>query len=858
MVRAGQTPPEQFVAVVRPASFTTSKSKNLMQTHIVKMKEEMPMEVELQENNNTNSTKALYSHRSSPTSRGRYHGLYVFPLQSKIPNIFKKAGTYNFSFSIGSSITCQKKVLVVPSSKVGRWRLSSNMESIILPVGCSMKPYHIACFDEQGNRLRFTSVPSLEIKLKARPDFEAVIDKFEASLMPNGILKVKDMLVETGGLDKIRPHYKATLEIRSKDKPISVLAVFKPGPLKSAVEKNPQALENLLPDCTVKNFILEIFDGYNNHAPEGANVLIRLDGYRIQDSMGLNRKVNSGGCIDLSGILKVTAGYGKSVSLSVMFHNETLFRKESLVEKRELILLEELPGNCVAGSNLANLIFRVIDSNGSTDTNIHHDENSGSLHTMSIESDSRSSEDGISYAFVHGYCNVPSLSLPETVGEFSFKVFHSRCPELHMSLKIHLTPAQTFERDETRSIIPHPTMFLTPQTQISSATALVVAPTQQDPSSQIRVLPMTALSLAGSSQTGMMDMVEFTETIQEKLNSYNACVVEVNERVKCLEAEHEQANQELSALQASLGPLVGAFPECLSTKTSLMKKIEDKHHDTAAAVFCSLYRTDPNPQSFVMSRKGVFGLVALLGSVSSTSLSRVLSEYLGEDTMLALVCKSSRFVPNSPEHVRLQSEVDELGRSLTSRFHVLYLDAVRTWKYGLVKDDPQTRLAMVDPRLPNGKPVPGFLGFAVNMIFLAPQDLSIKSYSGHGLRESLFYSLLGNLQVYETQKHVEAALPHVNGCGAVSLDGFIVKENGYFIYSGSSKTEIHFPITVKAHEEEKLIKWEAAKEKVAMASKKLEKERCMLRKAEKRMKSANERYGNATEPFLENLLLDQE
>lgn len=78
----------------------------------------------------------------------------------------------------------------------------------------------------------------------------------------------------------------------------------------------------------------------------------------------------------------------------------------------------------------------MIDSDGSMDTNIHHDEKSGSFHTMSIESDSSSFGDGIRYAFVHGSCKVPSLSLPETEGDFSFKFHHSRYPELHMSLKV--------------------------------------------------------------------------------------------------------------------------------------------------------------------------------------------------------------------------------------------------------------------------------------------------------------------------------------------------------------------------------------------------------------------------------------
>jgi len=55
---------------------------------------------------------------------------------------------------------------------------------------------------------------------------------------------------------------------------------------------------------------------------------------------------------------------------------------------------------------------------------------------MSIESDSSSVESAIRYAFVRGSCKVPTLSLPESEGVISFKVFHSRFPELHLSLKV--------------------------------------------------------------------------------------------------------------------------------------------------------------------------------------------------------------------------------------------------------------------------------------------------------------------------------------------------------------------------------------------------------------------------------------
>lgn len=110
-VRAGRAPPQQIVAVVRPTCFTSSTpSKKLEQKHIVKMdEEEMVMVVKLVDTNLKSSDKNVKSvclHRLFPTSRKGISGLYIFPLGSKFPNLFKKAGTYNFSFSIVSNFLC--------------------------------------------------------------------------------------------------------------------------------------------------------------------------------------------------------------------------------------------------------------------------------------------------------------------------------------------------------------------------------------------------------------------------------------------------------------------------------------------------------------------------------------------------------------------------------------------------------------------------------------------------------------------------------------------------------------------------------------------------------------------------------
>ncbi|VVB17361.1 unnamed protein product [Arabis nemorensis] len=862
-VRAGRTPPQQIVAVVRPACFTSSTpSKKLDQKHIVKMtEEEMVMVVKLLDTNMKSSdknVKPVCSQRLFPTSRKGINGLYIFALGSKFPNLFKKAGTYNFYFSIGDSIKCKKRVVVRPSSKAARWKLDDNLESLPfnVRVGSSLPPFHIACFDEYENRVLFNYVPSLEVELEANPGFQVKIDKFEASLKDGGsVLEVENMLVETDELDQIRPNYEATLEIHAKDKPFSVSVACKvnPGPVERVAVNNPKALENLLPGSTVENFILEMFDGYNNHVAEGTDVLIHIDGYRIEEWMGVNRKVDGRGCIDLSGILKVTEGYGKFVSLSIMSGKEEIFRKESQIEERELRLVTELPLCCAAGSNLANLVFKVTDSDGSTDTSIHHDETSGRFHTMCIESDSSNIQSAVRYAFVHGSCTVPTLSLPEKDGVFSFKASHSRYPELHVNLEIPLTPAPTFEREDIGCSTPYSKTTTPPQSGMASTSNPRVTPTfnsglEQTPCSQFGVLSVRASSLALSSQTGVI-VTHYTESLNKKVRSYGERKEEVSKRLKCLEAGREHAEQELRTLQASLEPIAAAFPECLSTRESRMKQIEEKHQDTAASIFCCLYRKAPPPQSLILSKRGVFGIVALLGSVASTSLSRVLSVYLGKDNMLALVCNSSEFGLNSSEHSRLQSEAARLKRTIADRFLILCLEAYRPWSGGLVENDPQKKLAMENPYLSNGDPIPGFKGYAVNMIDLASEELSIQTNTGCGIRETLFYGLFGDLQVYETGEHLQAALSHINGEAAVSLDGVISKENG-FIYCGSCTPEIHFPITVTERQEKALIKIEVTRDRKRKAEEMIGEENVSLKKLEKKLKKTTakcQRFAAMTE-----------
>lgn len=97
-VHAGQVPPTEIVAVVRPANFVSSfTSKNLDQKYIVKSNLEMSMEVKFEDAHH------IYSGCVTPSSRKGFHGLYIFPLGCKFPELFRKAGLYTFKFSLVSN-----------------------------------------------------------------------------------------------------------------------------------------------------------------------------------------------------------------------------------------------------------------------------------------------------------------------------------------------------------------------------------------------------------------------------------------------------------------------------------------------------------------------------------------------------------------------------------------------------------------------------------------------------------------------------------------------------------------------------------------------------------------------------------
>ncbi|XP_028790975.1 protein DEFECTIVE IN MERISTEM SILENCING 3-like isoform X1 [Neltuma alba] len=230
-----------------------------------------------------------------------------------------------------------------------------------------------------------------------------------------------------------------------------------------------------------------------------------------------------------------------------------------------------------------------------------------------------------------------------------------------------------------------------------------------------------------------------------------------------------------------------------------------QHEKSAAGLLCHLKTHHGTQASNLSWTKDVVGIVATLGKVEDDNLSRLFSEYLGVETMLAIVCRTyegakALEIYNSDGCIDKSSGLHGLGasigRALNGRFIVMCLESLRPYAGKFVLDDPQKRLDILNPRLPNGECPAGFLGFAVNMINIDGSNLFCVTPSGYGLRETLFHNLFSRLQVYQTRAEMMKALPCISD-GAVSLDGGMIRTNGVFSLGNREDVDVKFPSPVE-------------------------------------------------------------
>ncbi|KAJ9159676.1 hypothetical protein P3X46_025161 [Hevea brasiliensis] len=299
-----------------------------------------------------------------------------------------------------------------------------------------------------------------------------------------------------------------------------------------------------------------------------------------------------------------------------------------------------------------------------------------------------------------------------------------------------------------------------------------------------------------------------SKKLQDDLHVLGLKIKQHENNVKFLKNEKNKLEDSILDLQVILGKYHSATqPNIENDRRSSNQSEEEtteqilQHEKSAAGILCQLRLHYGTCASHLTLTKDVLGIVATLGKVNDDNLSRLLSEYLGVETMLAIVCKTYEGVTaletyDKEGHINNDSGLHGLGasigRALSGRFLVICLENLRPFCGEFMADDPQRRLDLLNPKLPNGECPPGFIGFAVNMIHVDSTSLFYVTSSGYGLRETLFYNLFSRLQVYKSREDMLLALPCITD-GAISLDGGMIKATGLFSLGNRNDVDVRFP-----------------------------------------------------------------
>eukprot|EP01018_Ginkgo_biloba_P022977 Gb_24289 [translate_table: standard] len=423
---------------------------------------------------------------------------------------------------------------------------------------------------------------------------------------------------------------------------------------------------------------------------------------------------------------------------------------------------------------LENVVFGVFDDRGNIDADIN-----GRHHALMID---LNPDNAIQYTFRQGKCIVPKIQLPKTHGPLSFQAFHSLHTELTVHIKVDLIPKPQFE---------------------------LLGPPDQD-------LEDSAVCQAHSNEQITDEMWTYTCSLKDEIMKYTKDLKRLGIKVKQREDNLKTVENHRKALDDFLLGLKGQSDELKKRlEVSGSSQIDQGGHsveqtleeirsqgNSAGSLWVDLSR-----RSFqscqVPILEDVVGIVSLLGKLETDLLSRVLSQYLGKSNMLAIVCKSHEGVEALEQYDLKGKIIERLGihglasaqnRQINGRFRVICLEDIRSFQGEFKVDDPQKRLNIDEPKLPNGKVPAGFLGYAVNMINLDTEHLCSVTPAGSGLRETLFFHLFSYLQVYETRNHLKQARAYLAE-GAISLDGGLVRCKGVHDLGKREEVDVKFPTT---------------------------------------------------------------
>ncbi|XP_047941494.1 protein DEFECTIVE IN MERISTEM SILENCING 3-like isoform X3 [Salvia hispanica] len=217
-----------------------------------------------------------------------------------------------------------------------------------------------------------------------------------------------------------------------------------------------------------------------------------------------------------------------------------------------------------------------------------------------------------------------------------------------------------------------------------------------------------------SRESNVELVVRHSKKLEDDLQQLGEKIKHQEENVSYLKTLRSKLEDSIFDIQVSIGKHHPTLYKEENGKASCEESEEEttqhimKYENSAAALLCKI-KTEVQFSDDLLI-KDVVGIVATLGKVDDANLSRILSEYLGLQTMLAVVCKSYEGVKNLETYTKdglmnkgsgIHEFAASKGRHLDDRFHVICLENLRPYAGELIADDPQRRLNLLKPRLIN-------------------------------------------------------------------------------------------------------------------------------------------------------------
>ncbi|CAH8358793.1 unnamed protein product [Eruca vesicaria subsp. sativa] len=292
----------------------------------------------------------------------------------------------------------------------------------------------------------------------------------------------------------------------------------------------------------------------------------------------------------------------------------------------------------------------------------------------------------------------------------------------------------------------------------------------QTPTTMMQLDPKETSSTDNGAGMSQVEFALFnSDRLQSDLEGMGNKIKQHEDNLKFLKAQKNKLDGSILDLQVYMSKLHQTSTSSSENSDTNLQGEEDvneqilRHVNSAAGVLSYVQSHHYSQASLLDMTNGVVGVVAKLGKVNDENLSQALSDYLGTSV---------------DRNGAIHGLASSIGRTIEGHFDVICLENLRPYVGKCIAGDPQRRLDLPKPKMPNGEYPPGFLGYAVNLVQIDPAYLLCVTAYGYGLRETLFYSLFSHLQVYKTRVDMISALPCITD-GAVSLDG-IIRKAGIF------------------------------------------------------------------------------